>query len=55
MNLDEQPVEQLITRLGELRALGNSYGLSALPPPPELATEYAALEAELKRRQARPS
>lgn len=55
MNLSEQPVERLIARLAELRALGNSYGMSALPPPPELSAEYLALEAELRRRQSRPS
>lgn len=55
MNLEEQRVEWLIARLGELRALGNSYGLSALPPPPDLTAEYLALEAELRRRRPQPS
>lgn len=55
MNLEEQRVERLIARLAELRALGNSYGQSALPPPPELTAEYLALEAELRRLQPRPS
>lgn len=55
MNLKEVPAERLIARLSELRALGNSYGLSAQPPPPELTAEYLALEAELRRRQPRPS
>jgi hypothetical protein len=42
--------EALRQRLDELRGLGNVYATCAEPPPPELAEEFARVQAELVRR-----
>lgn len=42
--------EALRQRLDELRGLGNVYATCAEPPPPELAEEFARVQAELARR-----